>query len=506
MGRNAMPGFLHGVNAMSLSAEHGKPIPVPGRSFVNGCYLDSAGVFTKEHINPSTGEPQAEVVVAGEREVNAAVDAARAAQKKWLAMPSYLRIQCFKRLSALLEENADQLRFLSARESGIPLMIDPLPIALAWVDHYMGWVDKIEGTFQGESYPMPGFNYTRMEPYGVVGVIIPWNGPLIATTMMAIPPIVAGNAVVMKPPSQSPFVPLRIAELFREAGFPDGLLNIVPGDAEAGEALVRHPGVGKVSFTGGDGVARKVMAMASEHLKPVALELGGKSASLVFDDADLESAATQAVFGSLGLSGQGCVNPTRLLVARKCYDEMVERVAATARAVTVGDPFDAATFNGPVINAAACERILGVIDRSRSQGRLVAGGNRLGGELANGYFIEATVFADIEPGSPLEQNEVFGPVLAVVPFDSDAEALEIANGTRFGLGAYLHTRDLDRAHTFAERLQAGYVNINGFATMAPTAPFGGYKQSGIGRTGGRPGVEEFLQTKNVFIARPEREL
>ncbi len=488
---------------MPVSPLHQQAIGVSGAPFISGRFLDRTSLPPVQHINPTTGQVQADLHLGGAVEIDQAVQAAAAAQKVWMAMPPFARIQCFKRLGALMSEHAEQLAFLGARESGIPVGLPMMPMAQSWVDHYMGWIDKIEGSYVADSFPAPGFSYTRREPYGVIGVIIPWNGPLIATCMMAIPPIAAGNGVVLKPPALSPFVALRLAELALEAGFPPGLFNVVPGEAEAGEALVAHPGVGKVTFTGGEGVARRVMVSAAALLKPVAFELGGKSANLVFEDADLDGASIQAVYGALGLSGQGCVNPTRLLVHQSRYDEMVARAAAIADSIVVGDPFDPKTVSGPVICQAACERIMGIIERSRGEGRIVAGGQRLGGELANGYFIRPTVVADVAPGSSLEQNEVFGPVLAIVPFKDDAEALAIANGTRYGLGAYLHTRDLDRAHAFAERLEAGYVNINGFASMAATAPFGGYKQSGFGRVGGWAGMEEYLQLKNVFVARRE---
>ncbi|MGF6384893.1 aldehyde dehydrogenase family protein [Paraburkholderia atlantica] len=487
---------------MSLSPSHQHPLDVPGRLFIGGAFVEGDGVASVEHVNPSTGRSQATVRLGSASDIDHAVKAAKAAQRVWMEMGPRARTRCFRRLGELLEANQQQLAFLGARESGIPVGLPLMDMALGWVDHYMGWIDKIEGSY-GESYPAPGFNYTRREPYGVVGVIIPWNGPLMATCMMALPAIAAGNGVVLKPPALAPFVALRIAELAHQAGLPAGLFNVVPGEAEAGEALVAHPDVAKVTFTGGEGVARRVMATAAACLKPVALELGGKSANLVFEDADLDAAAIQAVYGALGLSGQGCVNPTRLLVHRSRYDEMVARVAAVAASMKVGDPFDSATVAGPVICQSACDRILGIIAQARRDAKLVAGGERLGGELANGFFIQPTVFADVQPGSALEQNEVFGPVLSITPFADDAEALAIANGTRYGLGAYLHTNDLDRAHAFAERLDAGYVNINGFAAMAPGAPFGGYRQSGFGRVGGWAGMEEYLQLKNVFVARRE---
>ncbi|MCM2459327.1 aldehyde dehydrogenase [Pseudomonas sp. CG7] len=488
---------------MTLSSSHHRELGITGRPFVGGRFLlDTAGTPV-QHINPSTGKPQADLYLGAAVEIDKAVEAARVAQKQWVAMTPYARIGCFKRLGALLGEHAEQLAFLGARESGIPVSIPLLPMAQSWIDHYMGWIDKIEGSYVGESFPAPGFSYTRREPYGVVGVIIPWNGPLIAACMMVMPAIAAGNGVVLKPPALAPFVALRLAELVLQAGFPAGLFNVVPGEAEAGEALVAHPQVGKIAFTGGEGVARRVMLGAAANLKPVALELGGKSANLVFEDADLDGAVIQAVYGALALSGQGCVNPTRLLVHRARYDEVVARAAAVADSIKVGDPFAPDTVSGPVICQAACDRILGNIESAKREGRLVAGGQRMGGDLEAGFFIRPTVFADVVPESFLAQNEVFGPVLAITPFADDAEALAIANGTRYGLGAYLHTQDIDRAHAFAEQLEAGYINVNGFASMAPMSPFGGYKQSGFGRVGGWAGMEEYLQLKNVFVARRE---
>jgi aldehyde dehydrogenase (NAD+) len=490
---------------MALSTSHQQPLGIPGRLFIGGEFVEGSGAASVQHVNPSTGEPQATVHLADARDIDRAVKAAKSAQRIWMEMGPRGRLKCFRRLGELLEANKDQFAFLGARESGIPVSLPMMELAQGWIEHYTGWIDKVEGSY-GESYPAPGFNYTRREPFGVVGVIIPWNGPLMATCMMALPAIAAGNGVVLKPPALAPFVALRIAALAHEAGFPPGLFNVVPGEAEAGEALVAHPDVGKVTFTGGESVAKRVMLTAAACLKPVALELGGKSANLVFEDADLDAAVAQAVYGALGLSGQGCVNPTRLLVHRSRYDEVVTRAAAVAASIKLGDPLDPGTVAGPVINQAACNRILGIIAQARSDARLVAGGERLGGDLAGGFFIEPTVFAGVRPGSALEQNEVFGPVLSITPFADDAEALAIANGTRYGLGAYLHTNDLDRAHAFAERLDAGYVNINGFASMAPSAPFGGYRQSGFGRVGGWAGMEEYLQIKNVFVARRENRL
>jgi aldehyde dehydrogenase (NAD+) len=353
-----------------------------------------------------------------------------------------------------------------------------------------------------EPYPARGLGYTKAEPYGIIGAIIPWNAPLIAVSMKVIPALAAGNAVILKPPTLTPFVALRFGELALEAGLPPGLLSVVPGDAEAGDALVRHPEVGKVSFTGGEAVARQVIAASAETLKPLALELGGKSANIIFADADLDTAVPMAVaMGCVQLSGQGCVLPTRLLVHDDVYDEVVARAAEVAGAFKIGVATDPATRMGPVISEAACARILGVIDKAKAerQGRLVHGGERCGGDLAPGYFIEPTVFADVAPDAGISRGEIFGPVLSILRVSDDDEAVRIANATPYGLGAYLHTRDLDRALNVSARLEAGYVSVNGFAGMTPNAPFGGYKQSGYGREGGHAGLEEFLQTKTVWI-------
>jgi aldehyde dehydrogenase (NAD+) len=276
----------------------------------------------------------------------------------------------------------------------------------------------------------------------------------------------------------------------------------VPGDAEAGEALIAHPAVGKVSFTGGESVAKAVMHTAAEHLKPLTLELGGKSANIIFPDADLNKAAAMSATCSLvALSGQGCVLPTRVYAHDAIFDEFLDRVRGTAQHFTMGDPLDPATLIGPVINEAAAQRIMGIIEKAKVEagGKLVAGGRRGQGVLAAGSYVEPTIFADVAHDSNVAREEVFGPVLTIMRFKDDEEVIAKANDSRFGLGAYLHTRDLNRAHSMAARLQAGCVAVNGMLPMSPNQPFGGVKQSGFGREGGRPGLEEFMQIKQVLI-------
>lgn len=487
---------------MSLAAPALDDVFRRNAPLIGGEWLAATSGGVQPHIDPSTGEAQAEVRVGGGREIELAVESALLAQAAWAALTPDRRRDALIRLAELVE--GDRLGFgrIGALESGMPIAgSGGVDLALAWIRHYAGWADKVEGsTF--EPFAARGWGVARPEPYGVVGAIIPWNAPLIAISMKVVPALAAGNAVVLKPPTLTPFAALRFGELALEAGLPPGLLNVIPGDAPAGEALVRHPAVGKVSFTGGGGVARQVVAASAETLKPLALELGGKSANLIFADADLDAAIPMAVaMGCVQLSGQGCVLPTRLLVQDAVYDEVVERATAIAAGFRIGPAIEPETRMGPVISATACARILSVIERAKveGQGRLVHGGRRLGGPLAGGYFIEPTIFADVSPAASLAHEEVFGPVLSILRFSETEEAVRIANDSPYGLGAYLHTRDLDRALAVAGRMQAGYVSVNGFAGMSPNAPFGGWKQSGYGREGGRAGLEEFLQTRSIWV-------
>ena len=441
--------------------------------------------------------------MAGVEEINAAVAAAKEAAPAWRALSGDRRRRILQRLEELIERDAPELGRLSTLECGMPQIAArnyPL-LAASWFGYYAGWADKIEGATIPLS-PPTGFDFTLLEPYGVVGIIITWNGPLASIGMKVAPALAAGNCVVLKSPELAPFAIDRFAHLAQEAGVPDGVLNIVPGGPEAGDRLVRHPDVAKISFTGGATTARLIMAAAAEGIKPLALELGGKSANLLFADADLATAVPHAVINSIvANAGQGCSFPTRLLVEAAVYDEVVERAAAVAAGVKVGDPFREETQMGPVMNAAACTRIMTSIDRATAQGeaRLIAGGHRLAGELADGYFIEPTVFADVAPSHELAQHEVFGPVLTVTRFADEAEAVAMANGTAYGLAAYIQSRDIARVLRIVPQLQAGTVHVNGKSVMPPAAPFGGYRESGFGREGGRAGLDEFLQIKNVFI-------
>jgi acyl-CoA reductase-like NAD-dependent aldehyde dehydrogenase len=307
--------------------------------------------------------------------------------------------------------------------------------------------------------------------------------------------------VVMKPSELAPFAPLRLAELFLEAGFPEGVVSVIPGGAEAGNALVSHPGVDKIQFVGSGPTASKVLTAAAATLKPCGLELGGKSAVIVFDDADLSMSPQEALSGAVSANGQGCVNGTRILVQRGIYESYLQQIATFAGYFPVGDPTDEKTVLGPVISQSACDRILGEVRQAVSNGksRIVTGGERLGGDLANGFFLPITIVADVDNTDRLAQHEVFGPVLTVTPFDTEEEVIALANATAYGLGGYVHTQNLNRAHRVAAALDAGMIQVNGGGGMSAATPFGGYKNSGYGRLGGLAGIREFSQLKNVYM-------
>jgi acyl-CoA reductase-like NAD-dependent aldehyde dehydrogenase len=458
---------------------------------------------TIPHIYPGTGQVTAELRLAAPSDVDAAVAAARKAAPGWRALPGDKRRDLMFRLAALIEQHGQELALLSTIENGAPIMMTGyLGYDAAQKFRYFGgWADKIQGRTIS-TWGGPAHDYVAFEPYGVVGAIIPWNGPLFATTMVVAPALAAGNCIVAKSPDLAPYSVMRLGELFIEAGFPEGVFNVVTGGADIGEAMVAHPGIDKIQFVGSGATAKKVLRTAAETLKPCGLELGGKSAVIVFADADLQEAAKRGLSGAISANGQGCVNGTRLLVERPVYDQYLQMLGAMAPHIAIGDPLDQASVMGPVISQNALDRILGVVDTAVTQdgGRLVVGGARMGGEAADGFFLPITIVADVDNGAAIAQHEVFGPVLAVTPFDSEDEAIAIANGTDYGLGGYIHTQNLRRAHHVASQIDAGMIHVNGSGEgMTPCAPFGGVKQSGYGRLGGEEGLHEFLRVKNVWV-------
>ena len=456
-----------------------------------------AGGFI-EHVNPATAKAQAEIACAGPEDVDEAVAAARGASE-WAKWNPTERRRALFRLSELIKRDSADLAVLGALEAGIPVALGT-SLCTDWLEHAAGWAERIEGLVV-PSDPARLLDYILPEPYPVVAVILTWNAPLASIGMTVAPALAAGCCVVLKPSELAPFSAVRFGLLCQEAGLPAGVVTVLNGGAETGAAIVSHPGIEKVSFTGGADTARHIAAACAQSLKPCLFELGGKSANIVFEDADLD-AATGTAARVIGLSGQGCTHPTRMLVQRPVYEEMVARVSAMYDSIPVGDPLLPETVMGPVISSAACERILAMIDRSVAAGsKVTAGGDRLGGELSDGYFVRPTVLTGVEPDSEMGQVEVFGPVLAVMAFDDEEEAVSLANGTEYGLAVYLHTRDLSRAHRVAAQLDAGSVGVNGGGVPGgPGAPFGGRKQSGYGVEGGLAGVREFLRYKNVEVA------
>ncbi|MFC4948281.1 aldehyde dehydrogenase family protein [Pseudonocardia sp. GCM10023141] len=474
-----------------MNREEAQRLVPKATTFVGDGFVDGTGV-TRAYRHPGDGTAFAEPALGGPAEVDAAVAAARAALPAWRALAPGVRRDLLFELARTIRANAGDLAALGTLEMGMPIRAAAAGAGQAaeWFAHHAGWADKIYGATAPVGAGV--HDYIGYSPRGVVGAIIPWNGPVVALALKVAPALAAGNCVVLKPSELAPFAALHLAGLFVAAGLPPGVFGVVGGGPDAGSRLVAHPDVDMVTFTGGNAAGAAVAAVAAARGVPAVLELGGKSASLVFDDADpARVGKLAAVLGCIQNSGQGCFLPTRLLVQRGVYEPVLDAVLATVAKARIGDPFDPATSMGPVVDEAAAARIEGVI--RGGGGRLVAGGSR------TGAFVAPTVFADVDPASALAQEEVFGPVLAVTPFDDEDEAVALANGTRFGLAGYVWTRDLSRAHRVADRLDAGYVSVNGLAGLPPAAPFGGWKASGSGVEGGLAGLREYLRTKNVHV-------
>jgi aldehyde dehydrogenase (NAD+) len=442
--------------------------------------------------------------LAGKREVDEAVQAARAAFPAWQKMPAPERRQLLLNIADRIEAEADNFAAIGALDAGTPLMVGAALSAAVpadWFRYYAGWVDKIEGVVPA-SYNCSTFNYVRRVPFGVVAIITAYNAPMAFIAMKVAPALAAGNTVVIKPSELAPFSVLRFAELCKEIGIPDGVVNVIPGGIEAGHAIVSHSGVDRISFTGGDRTAKAIMASAAQNLTPVSFELGGKSAALIFDDANLEQAIGLSIQGSIGLlSGQACIAGARILAQRGVYEKVVDGLEGMANALPVGVASNANTVIGPIINEHHFQRILGVIKQEQNTGssRLICGGKRVGGDLEGGYFIAPTVFADVLPSSSIAQNEIFGPVITVTPFDTEEEAIALANNSVYGLAGYVHTESLGRAHRVAQSIEAGLVTVNTPYPVTANIPFGGFKQSGFGREGGQDGILEMTHTQSILM-------
>ena len=453
-------------------------------------------------IDPSTEKVWAHVAEADETDVDRAVAAARTALRgPWATkLTASQRGALLFKLAELVRRDARILATLESRDNGKPLRETQGEVQRAadWITFFAGAADKING----EQIPFrpDALAYTRREPVGVVGAILPWNSPISLYSWKLGPALAAGNTVVLKPAEQTPVSALALGKLIEEAGFPAGVVNIVPGFGPlAGEALVAHSGVDKISFTGEHHTAQEIMRGASVNLKRCSFECGGKSPHILFEDADLDKALIVATHGAFRSTGQSCSLGSRLFAQRSIYSEVVERMAERARRIRVGLPFDARTHIGPQSSAEQLAKTQRYIALGREQGaRLVTGGARPA-ELERGYFIEPTVFADVDNRSRLAQEEVFGPVLAIIPFDTEEEVIAFANDVPYGLVAGLWTRDIGRGHRVAAKIDAGLVSINTYRPVHWMLPYGGYKLSGLGRENGLAALEEYTEIKTVVV-------
>lgn len=476
---------------------------VRNRLWIGNEWVDAEDGGTFATINPATGETITDVASAQAADVDKAVASARAAMAEWRKVNPHKRSRLLWKLADAIEANADELAAIETADNGKPYFesrkVD-LPSVVEIFRYFAGLADKV----QGATIPVSGpfLNYTLREPIGVVGCIIPWNFPLSMATWKTAPALACGNVVVLKPAEQTPLTALRLGELAAEVGFPAGVLNVVPGFGEtAGDALVRHPDVDAIAFTGSTEVGRIVMRTAAETLKKVSLELGGKSPNVVLADADLKSAVRGATTGIFYGKGEVCAAGSRVIVERPIYDDFVAAFADRAARMTVGDPMDANTRLGAIVSEEQLERVMGYVAAGKSEGaRLVQGGERTDVD-GKGNFVTATVFADVEPDMKIAQEEIFGPVAAVIPVDDIEDAIHTANHTIYGLAAGIWTRDIGKAHRVAQEIQAGTVWINTYNQYDAASPFGGYKQSGFGRDlGYQAALDKYTQTKSVWVA------
>jgi aldehyde dehydrogenase (NAD+) len=471
--------------------------------FIGGAPVEAEGGAQFESVDPTRGRPWALVAEATPADVDRAVRNADAAFRgsAWRSLPASRRGRLLSKLGEAIAENAERIARIETQDNGklYKEMVTQLRLVPDWLHYFGGAADKM----QGSTIPLDRLsvlNYTLREPLGVIAVITPWNSPVFLTIMAAGPALAAGNTVVVKPSEVTSASMVEVARLATEVGFPDGALNVVPGRRETGEALVTHPLVSKIALTGGTATGRAVALAAAQRLVPVTLELGGKSANIVFGDADLDAAEAGVLAGIFAAAGQTCVAGSRALIHRSIFDDFVARIVARAGAVQIGDPMDEASQMGPVATADQLAKVETFVGSARDEGaEILAGGERTAVDgFPDGFFYRPTVVRGADAHGKLAQEEVFGPILAVFPFDSDDDAVALANDTPYGLAAGVWTRDVRRAHLVARGLQAGTVWINMYRAMAPQSPFGGYKSSGIGRQNGIEGVEEYLQTKSVW--------
>ncbi len=472
---------------------------------IGGEWVDPQSGDWFESVNPFTAAPWALIPRGSKPDIDRAVAAARTAfyRSDWRGLTATARGAMLRRLADLIAAEAGRLSEIESTDNGklIAEMRSQLNYIPQWFNYFGGLADKIEGRVI--PIDKPGvFNFTREEPLGVIAAITPWNSPLMLAAWKLAPALAAGNTVVWKPSEFSSVSALVFGELFESAGFPPGVVNIVTGyGSEVGEPLITHPHVAKVAFTGGDKTGEHVYQLAAKGIKKITLELGGKSANIVFDDANLDDAVKGVVSGIFAATGQTCIAGSRALIQRSIHDQFIDRLLDLAKTARMGNPLDASTQVGPVTTRPQYEKVLDYIRIAKDEGAEC----RLGGapatrpECGTGWFVEPTIFAGVKPEMRIAQEEVFGPVLSVIPFDDEDEAVRIANDTIYGLAAGVWTTSIRRALSMSERLEAGTVWINTYRAVSYMSPFGGYKRSGIGRENGMEAIREYLQTKSVWI-------
>jgi len=471
------------------------------KNYIGGRYVDSAGEEIISY-NPYNQQPWAKISQSAESDVAAAIAAARAAFPAWRRLSGTRRAELLHKFAGLIDREAPRLSAMESTDNGkvIRETANQMHFCARNYRFFAGFADKLYGSY----IPLDNYHatdYAVWEPLGVCVLLTAWNSPLQLLSNKLAPALAAGNTVVVKPSEFASVTTLELMKLVEEAGFPPGVVNVVTGDGRVGAALCASKGIDKISFTGGTSTGRAVMNAAAQHLVPVTLELGGKSPNIIFSDADLERAIPGAVAGIFGATGQTCMAGSRLLVQADIYDDVVAAMAERARAVVMGDPLDPATEMGPVCNTRQLDQILAMIEEAKSAGaRLVAGGGRAkGSAVDSGLFVEPTVFADVKPAMEIACKEVFGPVVSIIKFRDETEAVSIANQSDFGLVAGVWTTNVSRAHRMTKNLEAGTVWVNTYRTSVAQAPAGGTKQSGFGRERGWYGLLEYMHVKNVMI-------
>jgi aldehyde dehydrogenase (NAD+) len=475
------------------------------RLLIGGRQVEALSGETFVTLNPATGEALAEIALGDARDIDRAVAAARQAfEGPWSRFKPADRQAVMLRLADLVEREFDDLALIDTLEMGKPITGARASrgMVVRALRHYAGAATAIHGETLPNSFPIDMLSYTLREPVGVVGAIVPWNGPIFTAVWKCAPVLATGCTVVLKPSEEASLSPLRFGELCLEAGIPEGVVNVVTGfGAGAGAALVDHPDVDKITFTGSSETGRKIIRASAETVKRVTLELGGKSPNIIFADADLDLAVPASAMGVFNNSGQVCSAGSRLYVERPIYEEVVTRLADFGRALRIGDTLDAETQIGPIVSEKQLQRVLSYLELGPREGaRIVEGGQRLtAGGLDRGYFVQPTVFGDVRDGMRIAQEEIFGPVASVMPFDSFEEVVARANATRFGLAGGVWTRDITRAHAAVRAIRAGSIWVNYYQAMDPAVPFGGYKMSGFGREGGSEHLDSYLNTKGVWI-------